>query len=146
MAGSSSLWLVIRFHTVDYSFFSMNQWVWNWNHGDHQSWWFGPSRWNLIIHNWDLEMHISNLGTPRTQELSNCRNFLNSQHYQKLNVGECWRINYLKFMSQFSVLGVPRLSSVVFLSSFFPYCVIIRTVSRKKYDAQQCWKFFAVTH
>ena len=84
---------------------------------------------------------MSNLGTPRIQEMSNLWNFLNSQLYQKLNVREYWCINYLMFRSQFSVLGVPRLSrdlclsiSAIFVrfTCFLVYCVF-KLACHKRY-------------
>ena len=63
-------------------------------------------------------LSMSNLGHRRTQEISSLWNFPNSQLYQKLNVRECWRINYLIFIGQFSVLGVPRLYTAYFCCLF----------------------------
>ena len=67
-------------------------------------------------------LSMSNLGTPRTQEISSLWNFPNSQLYQKLNVQECWRINYLIFIGQFSVLSVPRLYTAYFCPVFVVLC------------------------
>ena len=76
--------------------------------------------------------HVSNLGTPRTQEKSNIWNFPNSQLYQKLNGRECWRINYLIFIGHCVVLRVPRLLHALFPSMlwlnvyFLAYIIILK--------------------
>ena len=88
---------------------------------NHLPWWFGPSGQGMKYPRLRFWNHVSNLGHRRTQEISILRNFPNSQLYQKLNVRECWRINYLVFMSRFYVLGCPRLSIVVFVSIFFRF-------------------------
>ena len=59
---------------------------------------------------------FSNLGTSGTQDIFNLWNFSNSQFYQKLNVRECWRINYLMFIGHCGVLRVPRLLHGLFSS------------------------------
>ena len=79
-----------------------------------------------------LGNHISNLGTPRSQEIFNIWNFPNRQIPWKLNSRGIGNINYLIFMSRFSVLSVPRLSSLVFCPVSVHYRVIIRTYSRIK--------------
>ena len=83
---------------------------------DHLPWWFGPI-WRIRDYpQLRFENHISNLGTPRTQEISNLWNFPNRQLYQKLNRWKCWRIKYVSIIAQFGVLGVPRLLQALFLS------------------------------
>ena len=67
-------------------------------------------------------LSMSNLGHPRTQEISYLWKFPNSQLYQKLNVRECWRINYLICISQFSFLGCPRLYTAYFCPVFVVLC------------------------
>ena len=59
---------------------------------------------------------IDNLGTPRTQNWAIIDKYLIRQLYQKLNVRECWCINHLLIIGQFSVLDVPRLLHSLFSS------------------------------
>ena len=68
---------------------------------------------------------ISNLGTPRTQEIFRFWNFPNSLYYQKLNAWECLRINYLVFMGQFFVLGVPRLLDSLLIAIFVHFAYFV---------------------
>ena len=56
-----------------------------------------------------LNVRLSNLGTPRTENWPLIFNFPNSQLYQKLNRWKCKPIKNLNIIDQFSVLGVPRM-------------------------------------
>ena len=92
---------------------------------------FGPV-WNgLNYPRLRFGYHISNLGTPRTQEISNLWNFPNSLIPRKLKSwGISW-INYLIFMIKFSVLRVPRLSHSYFGAYFVTFTVNVRTFLHK---------------
>ena len=59
-------------------------------------------------------LSMSNFGHPKTHELSRSRNFPNSLIPRKFNSGCIRTIRKLNIIGQFSVLGGPRLLSVVF--------------------------------
>ena len=59
-------------------------------------------------------LSMSNLGTPKTHKIFRSRNFPNSLIPRKLNSGCIRPIRKLNITGQFSVLVVPRLSSIVF--------------------------------
>ena len=61
-----------------------------------------------------LDLAMGEFDTHRSRQKYIKTNFLNRPIHPELNCRGIERINYLIVMSQFSVLGVPRLSSVVF--------------------------------
>ena len=110
----------------------MNQWVWNQSHGDHLSWWFGPSRRISIIHEWDLIYAMGKFGTHQSRQKFKIWNFPNSLIPRKFNSG-CFRPN--QEIGYYWSIFCSRCAKIVkrcILSSFCPYCVIIRTFSRTK--------------
>ena len=65
---------------------------------------------------------VTNLGTRRSCERVIINKILIRQLYQKLNVEELWRINYLLTRSRSWVLVVPRLSRDLLFVHFGHFC------------------------
>ena len=83
-------------------------------------------------------LSVFNLGTPKTQEISDSWNFLNSLIPRTINSRDIGRIRTLLIVGQFSVLCVPRLLHSYFVAYFVTFTVNVRTFSCniifQKYD------------
>ena len=75
-----------------------------------------------------LEIFVVNLGMRQSCQGCQYSKKLDSQHFRKLNVRECWRINYLIILSQSKVLGVPRLLHPYLLPILALLCAFLRNL------------------